>query len=400
MQGPVLFVVGTRPEAIKLIPIYKALLAEGFEALLCATFQHNELLQQVFTIFEVEPDFRLDVMKKDQDLFYLTSVILERCKDVYTKVRPKLVCVHGDTTTTFAASLAAFYLHIPVAHVEAGLRTGNMRSPFPEEMNRKVVGQFADYHFAPTAFSTAHLLAEGVRRDRIFCTGNTIVDALHWIKNRIETGAVSIPAELKKYVASTHAAHKKLVLLTAHRRESFNGGLARIFNAVKDFLENSDEINIVVPLHPNPHVVEAFNQSGLREHKNIFVTPPLVYSDLVYLLTNSAFVVTDSGGIQEEAVSLGKPVIVLRDVTERWEGVWEGAEKLVGTDSIKIKQAMSELVAANEPHAPSTVYGDGNAVKRIVAVIRTLFDTAQTRNEHHVTEATISDLFQQTGALL
>ena len=176
-RGPLLFVAGTRPEAIKLIPIYKAFLKEGFPAFLCATFQHNELLQQVFDTFEVEPDFKLNVMKKDQDLFYLTSTILEKCKDVYSSVRPKLVFVHGDTTTTFAASLAAFYFQIPVAHVEAGLRTGNMRSPFPEEMNRKVVGQIASYHFSPTAFSTAHLLAEGVRRERIFCTGNTIVDA-------------------------------------------------------------------------------------------------------------------------------------------------------------------------------------------------------------------------------
>jgi len=370
MTQPVVLVVGTRPEAIKLIPVYLALKAAGVPVLICATFQHAELLQQVFSIFNVFPDFNLAIMKKDQDLFYLTAAILEKMKAVYLETQPSLVLVHGDTTSTFAAALGAFYLHIPVGHVEAGLRTGNMQAPFPEEMNRKVVGQIASYHFAPTAFSTAHLLAEGIDRTRIFCTGNTVVDALHMIQKKIGIGELLIDPEVKQLVESAKNSGKKIVLLTAHRRESFGGGLYRVFSAVKEFALAHPDVCIIYPMHPNPSVVCEFEASGLGTVQNLCKMNSISYKEMVYLLTQVAFVVTDSGGIQEEAVSLGKQTIVLRDITERWEGVWDGSELLVGTNQEKIMNAMVQLYT-QEPKelGLSTVYGDGKACQRIVTII-------------------------------
>lgn len=370
MSKPIVIVVGTRAEAIKLIPLYLSLKNQNIFVLLCATFQHSEMLNQVFKLFNVVPDFDLNVMKKDQDLFYLNSVILEKTKDVYLKTNPRLVLVHGDTTTTMAAAMAAFYLHIPIGHVEAGLRTGNMNSPFPEEMNRKIVGQIATYHFAPTAFSVANLLSEGVKRENVFCTGNTVVDALNFIKNEIKTNSIKIDKDIFKVIQECKQKKQKIVLLTAHRRESFRGGLLRIFKTIKKFALLHEDVLIIYPTHPNPNVLRAVEESGIKNVKNIYSCSALCYKDLVYVLMNSDFVATDSGGIQEEAVSLGKPVLALRDVTERWEGVWQGCEKLVGANEKLIWQGMEEFYKNNVKHYPSNIYGDGRACIKIVTILK------------------------------
>ena len=370
MVGPIMLVAGTRPEAIKLIPVYLALQKAKISALFCATFQHAELSEQVLSIFNIIPDFNLNIMKKDQDLFYLTAAMLEKIKAVYLQTNPAMVLVHGDTTTTFAAALAAFYLNIPVGHVEAGLRTGNMRAPFPEEMNRKVVGQIASYHFAPTAFSVAHLLAEGIDRRKVFCTGNTVVDALHMIQKKLQNNELKVNIQLQAVIKKAEEQKRKIVLLTAHRRESFGGGLTRVFTAVKKFALLHSDVLVIYPQHPNPTVVAEFEESGLSSIPNLYKTGSISYPDMVYLLGKVDFVVTDSGGIQEEAVSLGKPTIVLRDITERWEGVWDGSELLVGTNEAKIIQAMSSLYhQKQEEHGGSTVYGDGKACQRITTII-------------------------------
>ena len=370
MSRPIVIVVGTRAEAIKLIPLYLSLKKQNFFVLLCATFQHSEMLNQVFKIFNVTPDFDLNVMKKDQDLFYLNSVILEKTKEVYLKTDPSLVLVHGDTTTTMAAAMSAFYLHIPVGHVEAGLRTGNINSPFPEEMNRKIVGQIATYHFAPTAFSVANLLSEGINRENVFCTGNTIVDSLNLIKNEIKNNKIEIDKNIFEKVQQCKQKKQKIILLTAHRRESFNGGLLRIFKTIKKFALLHEDVLFLYPVHPNPNVLKAVDESGIKNIKNIYSCSALCYKDLIYVLMNSDFVATDSGGIQEEAVSLGKPVLALRDITERWEGVWQGCEKLVGTNEKFIWQGLNEFYKSNRKYLPSNIYGDGQTCSKIVAILK------------------------------
>jgi UDP-N-acetylglucosamine 2-epimerase (non-hydrolysing) len=370
MNKPIIVIIGTRAEAIKLIPLYLELLKQKLPALLCATFQHSHLLQQACDIFNVIPDFNLNIMKKNQDLFYITNRVMEKTKEIYFRTNPSLVIVQGDTTTTMAAALSAFYLRIPIAHVEAGLRTGNMNAPFPEEMNRKVVGQISSLHFAPTAFSTANLLAEGVNRNKVFCTGNTIVDALNSIREKICKNQINIDEKLKKEIYICKKKKQKIVLLTAHRRESFNGGLARIFESIKFFAQKHRNVSIFFPVHPNPNVQRAVESSKIGNEKNVFLLKPLKYADLVYLLTKSDWVASDSGGIQEEAVSLGKKVLVLRDVTERWEGVWEGTEILVGTDSNLIIENMEKLYETNDKCECSNIYGDGLACKRITSVLK------------------------------
>ncbi len=393
MQNPILLVIGTRAEAIKLIPLYLSFKKENIDCLLCATFQHSDLLHQVFDIFNVIPDFNLNVMIKNQDLFYLQNTILQRLKEVYQKVKPKLVLVHGDTTTTMSAALAAFYLHIPVGHVEAGLRTGNMQSPFPEEMNRKLVGQIADYHFAPTAFSTANLLAEGISRDKVFCTGNTVVDSLFWMKKQIKLGNIEIDSDLKNKILEAKKQNKKIILLTAHRRESFNGGLERVFRSIKKFADKHDDVLIFHPIHPNPNVLNAVKESNISESKNVFSTKSLLYKDLIYLLMNVDWVATDSGGIQEEAVSLGKHVLVLRDLTERLEGVWDGSEELVGTNENLIFTSMEKCYhLPNLEKKESLVYGDGNSCKRILSIIKTKLNLK--KSDNLLVKTPIRDLVQ------
>lgn len=380
MSKPIVIVIGTRAEAIKLLPVNSALRKAGFNTILCATFQHSEMLQQVFDIFEEKPDFNLGIMKHDQDLFYLQSAILQKTRDVYLQVNPKLVMVHGDTTTTMASSLAAFYLQIPIAHVEAGLRTGNMLSPFPEEMNRKVVAQLATYHFSPTALATANILLEGVPRTKVFCSGNPVVDALNWIKNKIYSGECNIDPILKAKVEEAKRMGQKIILLTAHRRESFNGGLLRIFKAIKKFATSHNDVRFFFPAHPNPNVKKAVELSEINTVKNIEIMEPLLYKDIVYLLLESSFIATDSGGIQEEAVSIGRRVLCLRDVTERMEGVWEGYEKLVGTNQELIIEGLEEFYFMKDPHIrSSSIYGDGNASGRIAAILKTNIE-----NKHEI----------------
>ncbi|MCK4265298.1 UDP-N-acetylglucosamine 2-epimerase (non-hydrolyzing) [Candidatus Babeliales bacterium] len=368
---PIIVVIGTRAEAIKLLPVYLALKEAGLFVKLCATFQHSEMLQQVLQIFNIVPDFNLGIMKESQDLFHITESVLKKTKEIYIETKPSLVIVHGDTTTTMASALSAFYLQIPIAHVEAGLRTGDINHPFPEEMNRKVVGQIATYHFTPTALATANMISEGAKRENLFCTGNTIVDSLFWIRKKILNNEVEINSDLQFKVKECRKNNKKMVLLTAHRRESFDGGLLQIFKAMKEFAEQHQDVFIFYPYHPNPNVLRAIRESDIESVKNIYTMPPLDYKNIIYLLMSVDWIATDSGGIQEEAVSLGKKVICLRDITERHEGIWEGFEVLTGTDQKRILRAMEEFYSLKDSvKQGSFVYGDGKACNRILAILK------------------------------
>ena len=373
MSLPILFIVGTRPEGIKLIPLFKKLRDRGHNVLLCATKQHRQMLDEVLSVFNVVPDFDLDIMRDNQDLFYVTAAVLKELQSVLEKVKPVLIFVHGDTTTTFASSLAAFYKGIPIAHVEAGLRTGNMRHPFPEEMNRKFVGQLASLNFAPTPYATAHLLAEGVDQKSIFCVGNTVVDALYEVKEHLQNNAHVLDPEFVETISCMKKKYKKLFLVTAHRRESYGTGLENVFKSFSEFaLKNQDEIGFIHPVHPSPAVKEALEKTDFHSHKNVFSCDPLSYLNMVYMLLQIDYIATDSGGLQEEGSALGKPVICLRDITERHEGVWDGLEVLTGTDPTKIINAC-EAVMKKDVHAPSHVYGDGNACMRIITILETKY---------------------------
>lgn len=368
----ILTVVGTRPDAIKLLPVHIAAKAAGIESILCATAQHIGMLDQVLTLFDITPDYNLQVMQTNQDLFHVTTAILSKIKIILEEVRPDLVVVQGDTTTSFAAALAAFYLKIQVAHVEAGLRTGSIHAPFPEEMNRKFIGMVASYHFAATSLNVANLLGEGVDRTKIILTGNTVVDALHTIVGRIKNGLIPISSTLKDLILSLKMKNKRIVLLTAHRRESFDGGLLNIFNAVKEMALTFPELAFIYPHHPNPLVQKTITESGLETVPGIHLLPPLVYSDLVYCLLEAEWVATDSGGIQEEAISLGKPVVVLRTLTERIEGVWAGVAELAGTDTMTILECMKRVHATKPSFSSTNIYGDGQASKKIASFIGTI----------------------------
>lgn len=373
MAKRVLVIIGTRPEAIKLIPLYRALKEASFDAILCATNQHTNLLDQACAIFDVTPDINLHIMQENQDLAHITNAVLEKTSAVYREYNPDLVVVQGDTTTAFAAALAAFYLKIPIAHIEAGLRSGNKFAPYPEEINRKIITQLASYHFAPTAFNVAQLLNEGVARDMIFCTGNTVVDALFFIKNKIEKKELLVDQLLVDLVQTQRTLEKKIILLTAHRRESFGAGLLSAFTTIKRFALEHPDVFIVYPAHPNPHVLKAIDESGLRSLANILVLPPLAYIDLVFLLMSVDWVVTDSGGIQEEAVSLGKQVLVLRDVSERVECFWEGFGRLVGTDETLLMQGLIDFyTGVGGKREGSLAFGDGNAVRRTVTILESM----------------------------
>ncbi len=369
---PILIVVGTRPDAIKLIPLYQAFKQESYPVVLCATFQHDELLQQVFDLFGITPDIRLDVMKKDQSLSYLTAIILEKMHTVIQEVKPELVMVQGDTATAFAASLAAFYLKVPIGHVEAGLRTGNMQSPFPEEAYRCFISSIANYHFAPTSLNVANLIAEKIDHNRIFHTGNTVVDALLLVKEKIDAGSIHLNPAVKEIVHQSQQQNKKLILLTTHRRESFDGGLERIFSSIKKFANDHDDVLIFFPIHPNSNVHKAIQDSGLKNVSNIIFAQPVSYQDLVYLLIHAHWIMTDSGGIQEEAMSLGKKVIILRETTERMEGVWEGLGILTGTNENLLLNAMQKMYLTNSSSEIklNTIYGDGQTSKKIASIIK------------------------------
>ncbi|AEV61669.1 UDP-N-acetylglucosamine 2-epimerase (non-hydrolyzing) [Pseudomonas ogarae] len=369
-----LCVFGTRPEAIKMAPLALALAAdERFEAKVCVTGQHREMLDQVLGLFAIEPDYDLNIMKAGQDLTDVTTSILQGMKTLLAEFRPDVVLVHGDTATTFAASLAAYYQQIPVAHVEAGLRTGNLYSPWPEEGNRKLTGALANLHFAPTPTSQANLLREGVSPDRIVVTGNTVIDALLDVVNRLDQDD-----DLRALAAAPAAfldPDRKLILVTGHRRESFGGGFERICQALIEVAGTHPEVDIVYPVHLNPNVREPVNRL-LAGINNVHLIEPLEYLPFVYMMSRSHIILTDSGGIQEEAPSLGKPVLVMRDTTERPEAVAAGTVKLVGTETVRIFEELTQLLEDPVAYASMSYahnpYGDGDACKRILEALLTL----------------------------
>ena len=376
----VMLVFGTRPEAIKMAPLVKEFQKQPkrVETVVCVTGQHREMLDQVLKIFDIKPDYDLNIMKQGQDLYDVTARVLTGMRDVLKEVKPDVVLVHGDTTTSTAAALAAFYQQIPVGHVEAGLRTHNIYSPWPEEMNRLLTGRLATYHFSPTPLSRNNLIKESVDDRNIIFTGNTVIDALYWVVDKIKNNK-ELDNELEDilskagYDVNRLNNGKKLVLITGHRRENFGDGFINMCTAIKDLTVKYPDLDFVYPMHLNPnvrkpiHEVFGENLSGL---KNMFFIEPLEYLSFVYLMEKSSIVLTDSGGIQEEAPGLGKPVLVMRDTTERPEALNAGTVKLVGTDYNKIVNEVSSLIddkAAYEKMSKAVnPYGDGLACGRIV----------------------------------
>ena len=392
----ILLVFGTRPEAIKMCPLVKEFQKhpESFETVVCVTGQHREMLDQVLQIFDVKPDYDLNIMKQGQDLYDVTARVLIGMRDVLDTVKPDVVLVHGDTTTSMAAAMAAFYRQIPVGHVEAGLRTHNLYSPWPEEMNRQVTGRIAEYDFAPTPLSRQNLLDEGVSEEKITVTGNTVIDALQMVVKRIKDDA-ELSDKLKQNLLnagydvsrldsftdqrssrndtdlSFRAKRRNLVLITGHRRENFGEGFISMCTAIRDLARKYPEVDFVYPMHLNPNVRKPIKQVfGDEKRDNLFFIEPLDYLDFVYLMSRSYIVLTDSGGIQEEAPGLGKPVLVMRDTTERPEALDAGTVRLVGTDYDKIMNEVSALLDDRNhyetmSHAVNP-YGDGKACPRIV----------------------------------
>lgn len=380
----IMLVFGTRPEAIKMAPLVKAFQArkEDFETVVCVTGQHREMLDQVLSLFDIKPDFDLNIMKQGQDLYDVTSRVLLGMRDVFKTCVPDILFVHGDTTTSTAAALAAFYHQIPVAHVEAGLRTGNIYSPWPEEMNRLITGRIATYNLSPTKLSRENLLRENVSDSKIVVTGNTVIDALHWVTNKINNDKdlnANLAKELvtKGYDVTRLSNGRRLVLITGHRRENFGDGFRNICNSLKALSEKYPDVDFVYPMHLNPNVRrpihEAFGED-LSNLGNMFFIEPLEYLMFIFLMEKSDVVLTDSGGIQEEAPGLGKPVLVMRDTTERPEALEAGTVKLVGTDYDAIVDNVSLLLDNREAyermsHAVNP-YGDGKACGRIIDFIK------------------------------
>jgi UDP-N-acetylglucosamine 2-epimerase (non-hydrolysing) len=367
-----LCIFGTRPEAIKMAPLVLALAADDrFEAKVCVTGQHREMLDQVLDLFGIQPEFDLNIMKPGQDLTDVTTAILQGLKNVFAEFKPDVVLVHGDTATTFAASLAAYYQQIPVAHVEAGLRTGNLYSPWPEEANRKLTGALANLHFAPTEISRDNLLREGIAPQSIIVTGNTVIDALLDVIKRLDQD-FELNAKAAEPAAFLDPA-RKLILVTGHRRESFGGGFERICQALMEVAQQHPDVDIVYPVHLNPNVREPVNRllSGIN---NVHLIEPLDYLPFVYLMSRSHIILTDSGGIQEEAPSLGKPVLVMRDTTERPEAVNAGTVKLVGTDKQNIVRELNHLLGNEDAYLTMSrahnPYGNGNACKIIICKLK------------------------------
>lgn len=377
----IMLVFGTRPEAIKMAPLVKAFQSQSgvFRTVVCVTGQHRQMLDQVLDLYEIEPDYDLDIMKQGQDLYDVTVRVLTGMRDVLKEVKPDIVLVHGDTTTSTAAALAAFYQQIPVGHVEAGLRTYDICSPWPEEMNRQITGRIASYHFAPTLLSKEHLLKENVAESKIVVTGNTVIDALYMVVGKIKQNH-ELSRKLQQvlhdagYDAERLSGGKKLVLITGHRRENFGEGFIHICQAIKTLAEKFPWVDFVYPMHLNPNVRrpirEIFEGADLG---NMFFIEPLEYLSFVYLMEQCHIVLTDSGGIQEEAPGLGKPVLVMRDTTERPEALEAGTVKLVGTDYDKIVNEVSALL--EQPDYYNTMsravnpYGDGKACERIVGFL-------------------------------
>ena len=370
----ILVVFGTRPEAIKMAPLVLKMKKDpSFDLKVCITAQHREMLDQVLKIFEIEVDYDLDLMSPEQGLVDLTEKIVSSVTKVLDEVNPDLVLVHGDTTTTFSASLAAFYKRIPVAHIEAGLRTGNNYSPWPEEGNRRLTSVLADYHFAPTEISKANLISENINDDSIFITGNTVVDALFLAKNKIESD-IMLKRNLEKMFPFI-SSDKKTILVTGHRRESFGGGFERICEAIRLVATKNKDVVIIYPVHLNPLVQEPVKRI-LGDLSNVYLVEPADYLPFVFLMMKSYLILTDSGGIQEEAPSLGKPVLVMRDTTERPEGLLAGSIKLVGTTSEVISSNIQLLLDDDEVYRAMSIahnpYGDGTASEKICTILKEL----------------------------
>lgn len=375
-----MLVFGTRPEAIKMAPLVKEFQKhpDKFQTIVCVTGQHRQMLDQVLGLFEITPDYDLNIMKQGQDLYDVTARVLIGMRDILKEVQPDIVLVHGDTTTSTAAALAAFYQQIPVGHVEAGLRTHNIYSPWPEEMNRQITGRIATYNFSPTSLSKSNLLKENINPDSIVVTGNTVIDALHQVVTKIKTDT-TLATELDKvleqsgYDVKRLQNDRKLVLITGHRRENFGDGFIQMCTAIKDLTQKYPNVDFVYPMHLNPNVRKPIHEvfgENLSDLSNMFFIEPLEYLSFVYLMEKSTIVLTDSGGIQEEAPGLGKPVLVMRDTTERPEALSAGTVKLVGTDYSKILNEVSTLLDDVEAYKKMSMavnpYGDGLACGRIV----------------------------------
>ena len=376
----IMLVFGTRPEAIKMAPLVKEFqkYQEEFQTIVCVTGQHREMLDQVLQIFDIKPEYDLNIMKQGQDLYDVTARVLTGMRDVLKEARPDVVLVHGDTTTSMSSALSAFYQQIPVGHVEAGLRTHNIYSPWPEEMNRLITGRITTYHFSPTLLSRQNLLDEGVKEDTIMVTGNTVIDALYMVVDKIKNDK-ALEAEMENVLASVGydvkrlVGGKKLVLITGHRRENFGDGFISMCTAIKDLIRKYPDVDFVYPMHLNPNVRKPIHEvfgEELSNLGNMFFIEPLEYLSFVYLMEKSNLVLTDSGGIQEEAPGLGKPVLVMRDTTERPEALSAGTVKLVGTDYDKIVSEVSALlddgIYYEKMSKAVNPYGDGLACERIV----------------------------------
>ncbi len=400
MVKKVMLVFGTRPEAIKMCPLVKEFqkYPKDFKTIVCVTGQHREMLDQVLTIFDVKPDYDLNIMKQGQDLYDVTARVLTGMRDVFKECKPDVVLVHGDTTTSTAAALAAFYQQIPVGHVEAGLRTHNIYSPWPEEMNRQITGRIATYDFAPTPLSEKNLLEEKAH-GQIFVTGNTVIDALHMVVNKLNSDP-ALAAEQEKVLLDAgynverlkvngswfKDKGRKLVLITGHRRENFGEGFISMVTAMKDLSEKYPEVDFVYPMHLNPNVRKPIHEvfgEDLAKYSNFFFIEPLQYLEFVYLMEKSTVVLTDSGGIQEEAPGLGKPVLVMRDTTERPEALKSGTVHLVGTNHDLIVNEVSTLlddpVAYEKMSKAVNPYGDGKACSRIVRALKDVEDICEVR---------------------
>jgi UDP-N-acetylglucosamine 2-epimerase (non-hydrolysing) len=377
----VLLVFGTRPEAIKMAPLVLKLKQHPeFQTVVCVTAQHREMLDQVLGIFNIKPDFDLNIMQKNQDLFDITSRVLLGMRDVINITKPDIVLVHGDTTTSTAAALAAFYQQIPVGHVEAGLRTNNIYSPWPEEMNRQITGRIASIHFAPTELSRQNLLKENIDNQKIIVTGNSVIDALYLVVEKIKTNK-NLEKDIEKSIKDNgydveRLKSRKLVLITGHRRENFGDGFIRLCKAISDLTKQFTNVDFVYPMHLNPNVRKPIHEvfgENPNTIGNVFFIEPIDYLSFVYMMEKSHLVLTDSGGIQEEAPGLGKPVLVMRDTTERPEAIVAGTVKLVGTDCNKIVDEVSKLLTDNDYYNTMSnavnPYGDGLACERIIAAL-------------------------------
>lgn len=380
----ILIVFGTRPEAIKMCPLVYSLRekSEYFDVQVCSTGQHKEMLTQVLDIFNIKPDYNLDIMQKGQDLYDVTNRVLLGMRGVLNKSKPDLVLVHGDTTTSMATSLASYYQQIPVGHVEAGLRTYNIYSPWPEEINRQITGRIATYHFAPTELSKNNLVHEGIDENQIFITGNTVITALKMVLNKINNDSglqlnISKGVTQNGYDIQRLTTDKQLVLITGHRRENFGEGFVNICESIKLLGEKYPDVDFIYPVHPNPNVREPIEKKfGNTNHSNVFFIAPLEYLSFVFLMEKCTLILTDSGGVQEEAPGLGKPVLVMRNTTERPEAVIAGTVKLVGTDKEKIVSEVSRLLEDkdyyNSMSETKNPYGDGSAAEQIAKILMTV----------------------------